>query len=107
MRLAVPYLFVLLLASSLVLSRISPMYAVFAAVQTLGFAIAIVGLRYRIPGLHRFVAPASALLLLNAAAVVGLHRFLFTRGPLWKIWNASQPRTAAAAERKGMTAPNL
>jgi hypothetical protein len=47
-------------------------------------------LRYRIPILHRAAAPAGALLVLNAAAVVGLYKFLFTRGPLWKIWNSSK-----------------
>jgi hypothetical protein len=99
MRLVVPYLFVVLLISALALSGISPIYAVFACVQTLGVAVAIVGLRYRIPVLHRFATPASALLMLNAAAVAGLHRFLFTRGPLWQIWNPIQPKTEAATRR--------
>ena len=106
MRLVVPYLFVVLLISALALSSISPIYTVFAGVQTLGLAIAIVGLHYKIPVLHRLAAPASAHLLLNAAAVTGLYRFLFTRGPLWKIWNASQPKTAAATRgRHDKTAP--
>jgi hypothetical protein len=43
------------------------------------------------------VAPASALAVLNAAAVVGLYKFLFTRGPLWKIWNTGVPVTSSAA----------
>jgi len=121
MRLAVPYLFVLLLVSALALSSISPIYAVFAAVQTVGLAVAIVGLRYRIPVLHSLAAPASAMLLLNAAAVVGLHRFLFSRGPLWKIWDVSQPKSAGviqlsndmtdsepvAVATKGNTRPSL
>ena len=91
MRLIVPYMLVLLLVLALVLSATSPLYAVFAALQLLGWAIAILGLRFRIPVLHRIAAPASVLLVLNAAAVVGLYKFLFTRGPLWKIWNASKP----------------
>ena len=41
----------------------------------------------RIPILHRLGTPAGALLVLNAAAVAGLYTFLFTRGPLWKIWS--------------------
>jgi len=39
---------------------------------------------------------ASALLLLKVAAVVGLYRFLFTRGPLWKIWNSNKPAVETA-----------
>ncbi len=91
MRLVVPYLMVLLLASTLVLSTGSLIYAGFAAFQILGWTIAITALRYRIFALHRVAAPASALLVLKAAAVVGLYRFLFTRGPLWKIWTSNKP----------------
>lgn len=87
LRLLVPYLLVLLLVSALALSLASPLFVVVACLQVAGWAVAIVGLHYRIPILHRIATPASALLLLNAAAVVGLYRFLFTRGPLWKIWN--------------------
>ncbi len=91
MRLIAPYLLVLLFVSSVLLSADSPFFAAFATIQVLGWAIAIAGLRYGIPVLHRIAAPASALLMLNAAAVAGLYRFLFTRGPLWKIWNSNQP----------------
>jgi glycosyltransferase involved in cell wall biosynthesis len=96
MRLAAPYLLVLLLASTLALSGSSLLYAAFAAVQIFGWALALAALRYRVPVLHRVAAPASALLVLEAAAVVGLYKFLFTRGPLWKIWNANQPSANAA-----------
>jgi cellulose synthase/poly-beta-1,6-N-acetylglucosamine synthase-like glycosyltransferase len=90
MRLIVPYLLVLLLISAVVLSAGAPLYSACAAVQILGFAVAIAGLRFRIPGLDRIAAPASALLVLNAAAVVGFYKFLFTRGPLWRIWNSNK-----------------
>ncbi len=93
MRLIVPYLLVLLLVLSLVLSINSRFYAACAVVQILGWAVALAGLRLRIPVLHRIAAPASALLVLNAAAVVGLYKFLFTRGPLWKIWNSGSQST--------------
>ena len=86
MRLVVPYLLVLLLVSTLALSGGSHLYAAFAVFQIFGWLVAIAGLRYRIPVLHRIAAPASALLVLKAAAVAGLYKFLFTRGPLWKIW---------------------
>jgi len=95
MRLIVPYLSILLLASSLMLFRQSPAFAAFAIFQLGGFAISIAGLRFRIPLLDRIASPASAVLVLNAAAVVGLYRFLFTRGPLWKIWNLQKPPAPA------------
>jgi len=86
LRLVVPWLLLLLLVSALVLSAHSRVYAGSAALQAMGWLLAISGLFFRIPLLHRIAAPASALLVLNAAAVVGLYRFLTTRGPLWRIW---------------------
>jgi hypothetical protein len=86
MRLLVPYLLVVALSSTLALSVESPSYAAFAGAQLIGYSLAILGLRYQIPGIHRIVAPASAMLLLNAAAVVGLFRFLKSREHLWHIW---------------------
>lgn len=94
MRLIVPYLLVLMLVCSIALSPASPIYAAFASLQLFSWVVAIVGLRYKIPILHRIAAPAGALLILNAAAVVGLYKFLFTPAPLWKIWNAGKPSDA-------------
>jgi cellulose synthase/poly-beta-1,6-N-acetylglucosamine synthase-like glycosyltransferase len=96
MRLVVPYLLILLFISTLVLSSGSRFYTTFAVLQLFGWLVAIIGLRYRIPVLHRVAAPASALLVLKAAAVVGLYKFLFTRGPLWKIWTTNQPDERAS-----------
>ena len=108
MRLVVPYLLVLMLISTSALSAYSPLYMAFAILQIIGWTMAIIGLRYRIPVLHRVAAPASALLVLNAAAVVGLYKSLFTRGPLWKIWNSSKPvETGLAAEAEVLTQPKL
>lgn len=92
LRLIAPYLFILLLISAVILAVRSPFYAAFAALQILGLSAAIAGLRFRIPYLHRFVAPVSALLVLNGAAVFGLYKFLFTHGPLWKIWASNTPQ---------------
>ena len=78
LRLAVPYFFLLLLVTS-------PWP--FAVLQLLFWLMAAIAIRHRIPVLQRIAAPASALLVLNAAAVVGLYTFLFTRGPLWRIWS--------------------
>jgi cellulose synthase/poly-beta-1,6-N-acetylglucosamine synthase-like glycosyltransferase len=88
MRLVVPYLLILFFVSTLALSRGSLPYTAFAVLQIIVWLVAIAGLRYKIPVLHRIAAPASALLVLKAAAVAGLYRFLFTRGPLWKIWTS-------------------
>jgi len=102
MRLVVPYLLVLMLVSSVALSPVSPVYAVIAVMQVLGWTAAIAGLSDRFPVMHRIAAPASALLLLNAAAVVGLYKFLMTRGPLWKIWNSTKlAADVLAAESEG------
>jgi cellulose synthase/poly-beta-1,6-N-acetylglucosamine synthase-like glycosyltransferase len=105
MRLVVPYLLVLLLISALALSSGSLIFAAFAALQIFGWAIAILGLRYRIPVLHRVAAPASALLVLKAAAVVGLYKFVFTRGPLWKIWTSHEPEERTTAPETTNSAP--
>lgn len=94
MRLIVPYLLVLLQLSSLALFGASPIYTIFAVFQILSLALSIAALRYRIPLLGRIASPASAMLVLNVAAVVALYKFLFTPGPLWKIW-----RTEAAPVR--------
>jgi poly-beta-1,6-N-acetyl-D-glucosamine synthase len=99
MRLLVPYLMVLLLISTAAQSAGAPLYAAFATFQVLVCLAAVTALRYRIPALYRFAAPASALLVLNAAAVVGLYKFLFTRGPLWKIWNSPKPNSAPSSPR--------
>jgi glycosyltransferase involved in cell wall biosynthesis len=87
LRLLVPYFFILLLITSICLANHSVIYFYFATLQLLCWSVAIVSLRWRLPLVHHLAGPASALLVLNAAAVVGLARFLFTRGPLWKIWH--------------------
>lgn len=106
MRLLAPYLLLLMLFSSVALAPYSPFYAAIAAVQISGLIVAVIGLRYKIPVLHRIAAPASALLLLNAAAVVGLYKFITTRGPLWKIWNSSTPvKRVSTPEAHNSTPP--
>jgi hypothetical protein len=89
----------------MVLSAGSALFSAFAALQISGWAVAIAGLRSRIPFLHRIAAPASALLVLNAAAVVGLYKFLFNRGPLWKIWNSTRPEAIGPTAETENLAP--
>jgi cellulose synthase/poly-beta-1,6-N-acetylglucosamine synthase-like glycosyltransferase len=86
LRLVVPYFFVMLLISSLALGMHSIPFLIFAALQIVFWLMATIALKARIPIAHRIASPASALLVLNAAAIMGLYTFLFTSGPLWKIW---------------------
>ncbi len=89
MRLVVPYLFVVMLVSATWLGIDSTGWRWMAAAQWVFWLAALLALRIKIPVAHRIAAPASALLVLNAAAVAGLYKFLFTAGPLWKIWSVS------------------
>jgi biofilm PGA synthesis N-glycosyltransferase PgaC len=85
-RLVVPYALLLMLAIAWTLGQFSAGWLVVAAAQTAFWMLALLGLAVRIPGLQKIMGPASALLVLNAAAVSGLFRFVFTSGPLWKTW---------------------
>ncbi|MGC9158354.1 MAG: glycosyltransferase family 2 protein [Terracidiphilus sp.] len=105
LRLAAPYFLLGLLISTLALAPGSFFFAGFGALQLCGWMLAVAGLRYRIPALHRIAAPASALLALEAAAVVGFYKFLFTRGPLWKIWNTDKPVAGAVPVAADDSAP--
>jgi cellulose synthase/poly-beta-1,6-N-acetylglucosamine synthase-like glycosyltransferase len=87
LRLVVPYLFVLMLASTSWLGIDSPAWRLVAVAHWAFWLAALAALRVKLPMIHRFAAPASALLVLNAAAIAGLYKFLFTAGPLWKIWS--------------------
>ncbi len=87
LRLVVPYFFVLLLVSSTWLGVDSTNWRVAAALQWTFWLAALLALRVHIPLVHRFAAAVSAMLVLNVAAVAGLYKFLFTVGPLWKIWS--------------------
>jgi cellulose synthase/poly-beta-1,6-N-acetylglucosamine synthase-like glycosyltransferase len=96
-RLMAPYLMILLLLSTLALSGASRIYAALAVLQILCWILAAASLYCKVPVVHRVAAPAGAMLVLLAAAVVGLYRFLFTRGDLWKIWNSGNPPAGIAA----------
>jgi cellulose synthase/poly-beta-1,6-N-acetylglucosamine synthase-like glycosyltransferase len=99
MRLAVPWLMLTLLASTVVLFTTSQAYAALAVFQALCLLVSVAGIAPKPALLHRIAAPASALLVLNAAAVVGLYKFLTTRGPLWKIWNVTQSAVTVASHK--------
>jgi cellulose synthase/poly-beta-1,6-N-acetylglucosamine synthase-like glycosyltransferase len=96
MRLLVPLLLFILLASSALLANHSRLYAGVLASQIVFYILAALGSTHNIPILTRLAAPASAFCMLNAAVVVGFYKFLFTRGPLWKIWTSGVPASYAA-----------
>jgi glycosyltransferase involved in cell wall biosynthesis len=91
LRLLVPYCFISLLLSAASLGGHSAAYLDFAFMQAAFWLMAATSLKVSVPFLQRLTAPAGALLILNAAAIAGFFVFLFTRGPLWKIWT---PTTA-------------
>ena len=105
MRLFVPYLLVLMLVTTLAISAYSAPFRALAVLQIFGWTLALASLRYKVPLLNRIAAPAGALLVLNAAAVVGLYKFLFTRGPLWKIWNSGKTIKMAPTLADNKAAP--
>lgn len=96
MRLLVPYFFVLLLLSATWLAPGSFVWTAVALAQWLFWLSAAAALRFKLPVAHRIASAASALLVLNIAAVAGLYKFLFTRGPLWKIWLPKQASVSTA-----------
>jgi cellulose synthase/poly-beta-1,6-N-acetylglucosamine synthase-like glycosyltransferase len=104
LRLFVPYLFVSALLASILLAGGSRFYAALAGLQLLILLLALLSLRYGIPVIGRIGAPIGALLMLNTAAVVGLYKFLVTRGPLWRIWEAN--RSPAAGQSSGAPPPD-
>ena len=97
LRLVVPYALLAMVLSAAVLAPGHPGWGVLAALQAAFWMLAVLALRVRLPLLHKVLGPASALLLLNVAAVAGLYRFLFTSGPLWKMW---RPASNALAENQ-------
>ncbi|HXJ45012.1 MAG TPA: glycosyltransferase family 2 protein [Bryobacteraceae bacterium] len=101
MRLLVPILLLLLLVTSTFLADRSLLYAGALAAQIAFYVLAVLGAGRRIPVLMRIAAPASAFCVLNAAVVVGFYKFLFTRGPLWKIWTSGAPASFATDGQQG------
>lgn len=82
LRLVVPYALLLMVLSAWMLAPVSGWWLTLAVLQTIFWALAALSLRVSIP----VFGAAGALLVLNVAAVAGLHRFLFTSGPLWRTW---------------------
>ncbi|MGB8474859.1 MAG: glycosyltransferase family 2 protein [Candidatus Acidiferrum sp.] len=100
MRLLVPMLLIVLLFTSAWLANHSLLYTGAFAAQIVFYLLATVGAVRGIPVLMRIAAPASAFCVLNAAVIVGFYKFLFTRGPLWKIWTVGELASTASAENQ-------
>jgi poly-beta-1,6-N-acetyl-D-glucosamine synthase len=84
-RLAVPVFLLILLLSSFWLRATQPYSAIFLA-QILLYGLAVLGLIWDTPVLRRIAGPASAFVLLNAAAVVALWVFAFRPTLLPGLW---------------------
>jgi glycosyltransferase involved in cell wall biosynthesis len=100
LRLVVPYFFALMLVSATVLALHSTFWMGVAAAQLLLWLSALASLKVHLPVIHRFAAAAGAMLVLNVAAVAGLFRFVFTRGPLWKTWSPTETSTPSASNSR-------
>lgn len=90
LRLMVPYVALLAFVSSLVLATHSQLFAAIAGCEIAILLLMLVAGLFKVQGLSKVTGPLGALFGLNAAAVVALYKFLFTRGPLWKMWSGSK-----------------
>ena len=105
LRLVVPFAFALLLVTSTTLALSDSAWLLAAGAQWALWALAFASLYVRLPLVQRFAAALGALLVLNAAAVAGLWRFLFTTDPLWKTWSV-QPAAAVGTDVSAQNAVN-
>jgi hypothetical protein len=96
LRLAVPFLLMTLFCLSCVLSPMH-IYCAFVLAQILFYQLAIVGLISDIPIVRKAAGPAGAFVLLNAAAVVALFKFLFERRELLRLWTADESNKGPTA----------
>ena len=97
LRLLVPALLIIAFCSSAILSVYSRIYAAAFIAQVLLYLLAAVGAIRGIPFISKPAGAARAFCVLNLAVIVGFYRFLFTRGPLWKIWIPTTPSTQIAS----------
>jgi cellulose synthase/poly-beta-1,6-N-acetylglucosamine synthase-like glycosyltransferase len=98
LRLLVPALLGILLATSTMLAIRSRLYGALLATQLLLYMSAALGARCGLPIVVRIAGAARAFCLMNVAVVVGFYKFLSTRGPLWNIWIPTDPSYAATSD---------
>jgi cellulose synthase/poly-beta-1,6-N-acetylglucosamine synthase-like glycosyltransferase len=97
LRLVVPWLLATLFVASFWLSS-SPSYEAFLIIQSIFYLAALLGWIWHPPVLKSLTGPTSAFLLLNAATVVGLFRFIKYGREIWSIW-APSPEAPRDPER--------
>jgi hypothetical protein len=85
LRLVVPFLLLFLLLASFTLRGTQPYTAILLG-QAVFYGLAVMGLLWDTKVLRRIAAPASALVLMNAAAVVALFMVLFRSDSLLGLW---------------------
>lgn len=107
LRLIVPFAFIALLLCSTALAPSSRLWAAVALAQWVFWAAGLLSMWVRLPVVHRLAGISGALIVLNAAAVAGLWRYLFTRGPLWRTWSVQPPLGALAETAPSHTAQSL
>lgn len=91
LRLWVPLFLLLLLLSSWWLAG-ELFYRILALLQSVFYVFAVLGFAFRGKVMGRLLGVPAAFCLLNGAAVMGLIKFLFHRGPLWQLWVPANPR---------------
>jgi len=97
-RLIVPFLLAVVLLASVSLHAIQP-YTTLLLGQIVFYALAAVGLVWNNRIIRRVAGPASAFVLLNAAAVVALFMFLFRPDSLLGLWVKPKAPTEAPTIR--------
>lgn len=94
LRLLVPFLLPLLFVLNCALHTRQPFSALLLG-QAMFYQVAILGLISDIPMLRKVTGPAGAFVMLNAAAVVALFKYLFARGPLLNLWTPAEGTESA------------
>jgi cellulose synthase/poly-beta-1,6-N-acetylglucosamine synthase-like glycosyltransferase len=84
-RLAVPMFLLMMLLCSFLLRAFQPYTAIFIA-QILFYGLALIGLIWDAPVLRRVAGPASAFVLLNAAAVMAAFKYVARPNSLLGLW---------------------
>ena len=103
LRLVVPFLLAIILLTAAVLRSVSAIYAAALAGQVAFYFLAVLGSGKGVLGVSRLAGAANAFCLLNGAAVIGFYKFLFTRGPLWRIWKSTAPPVSSVSKLRGTT----
>ena len=94
LRLLVPILLVILLATSTMLAIRSRLYATLLATQLFLYMSTALGAWCGLPILVRIAGASRAFCMMNVAVVVGFYKFVTNRGCIWKIWVPTAPIAA-------------